>query len=131
MEHSRANSGCRPKVGVIRHLKGTGQGAIGKIHGGIELKINSKGERRGRDNKEGTSHAEETAQAGARGGVGVGGRGDPWACWVQRFALTVIWREGGKAGKARWEGSWDKEHSKGFFEVLEQIMACSLSSYRV
>lgn len=85
---------------------------------GMELEIHSRGEERGKD-RERTSPLEETVQAGT---LGVG---EPWACWVQPFALTVNGREGRKAGKAGRGGSWGKEHSEGFLKVLESIMACS------
>ena len=42
------------------------------------------------------------------------GVGEPWAGWVQLFALTVIWRGGGKFGDVEWGGSW-----VFFFKVLQ------------
>lgn len=113
MEHSGANGGCRHKVGVIRYLKGTSWGRYRKkIHGGMELKINSKGERRG-TGREGTSHSRGDCPSRSPGVWG-----EPWARWVQLFALTVIWGEVGKAGKGRQGGSWGKEHREGVWRSL-------------
>lgn len=84
---------------------------------GMELEIHSKGEKRGKD-REGTSPTEETAQPRT---LGVG---EPWACWVQLFALPASWRAG-RARKVGWGGSWGKEQSEDILKVLELMLACS------